>query len=83
MSVVENSPLEEQQQSESAEYHPLSMPEVDPYSLDLADIDMNVGKLFQAGAHHEYFKRLRAEAPFTIVTVTLGRTVLVHYPVKM
>jgi cytochrome P450 len=63
MSVVENSPLEEQQQSESAQYHPLSMPEVDPYSLDLADIDMNVGKLFQAGAHHEYFKRLRAEAP--------------------
>ena len=65
MSVVENTPIDEQisQPGETVEYHPLSMPDVDPYSLDLADIDMNVGKLFQAGAHHEYFKRLRAEAP--------------------
>ena len=65
MSASENSVVEPTvgQSQEAIEYQPLSMPGVDPYSLDLADIDMNVGKLFQAGVHHDYFKRLREEAP--------------------
>lgn len=45
------------------EYRPLSTPEVDPWSLDLEDIDMAYGRLFKEGVHHEYFKRLRQEDP--------------------
>lgn len=65
MSAMEqhNSRETSAEQGEQIEYHPLSMPDVDPYTLDLADIDMNVGRLFQAGAHHAYFRRLREEAP--------------------
>lgn len=44
-------------------YEPLSTPESDPWAVDLNDIDMAYGKLFQAGVHHEYFKRLRQEDP--------------------
>ena len=44
-------------------YVPLSTPEADPWALNLEDIDMSNGQLFQEGAHHEYFKRLRKEAP--------------------
>lgn len=47
----------------ATDYVPLSTPEADPWSLDLADIDMAYGRLFQEGVQHEYFKRLRQEAP--------------------
>ena len=61
MSATETQALEPVE--ETIEYQPQSVPGVDPYSLDLADIDMNIGLLFQAGEHHEYFKRLREEDP--------------------
>ncbi|WFL77571.1 cytochrome P450 [Altererythrobacter arenosus] len=35
----------------------------DPYSLALEDIDVSEAELFETGAHHRYFKRLRDEAP--------------------
>ena len=50
-------------QVEPVEYTPLSQPEVDPWSLPLDDIDMSNGRIFQHGAQHEYFKRLREEDP--------------------
>ncbi len=48
---------------EPIKYTPLSTPEADPWALDLSEIDMAYGALFKAGVHHEYFKRLRKEAP--------------------
>jgi cytochrome P450 len=49
--------------NEPTDYTPVSTPEVDPWSIDLADIDMAYGRLFQEQMHHEYFKRLRKDAP--------------------
>ncbi len=45
------------------EYNPISTAETDPWSLALDDIDMSNGQIFQHGAQHEYFKRLRQDAP--------------------
>lgn len=53
----------EQITEEPQEYRPVSTPDANPWTLDLADIDMSNGRLFQAGAHHEYFRRLRQDAP--------------------
>lgn len=53
----------EEKSQHGIDYTPLSTPEADPWALDLADIDMSYGRLFQEGVHHEYFKRLRQEAP--------------------
>jgi cytochrome P450 len=35
----------------------------DPYSLPLETLDVSKAELFEANRHHDYFKRLRAEAP--------------------
>ena len=55
--------IHEDLQESPDEYTPLSTPEADPWSLPLDDIDMSNGKLFQHGAHHRYFQRLRQEDP--------------------
>ena len=49
--------------SRNLDYEPLSSPEINPWEINLSDIDMSNGRLFQEEAHHEYFKRLRKEAP--------------------
>ena len=38
-------------------------PDNDPWEMDLKDIDMSQGIIFKHNKHHEYFKRLRQEAP--------------------
>lgn len=45
--------------SETAELEHLS----DPWAMPLEDIDPSDGRIFQNEWHHDYFKRLRAEAP--------------------
>jgi len=45
------------------DYAPLSTPEADPWTIDIEAIDMAYGPLYQAGVHHEYFKRLRRDDP--------------------
>jgi cytochrome P450 len=41
----------------------VSTAQTDPWSLALDDIDMSNGQIFQYGAQHEYFRRLRQDAP--------------------
>jgi cytochrome P450 len=54
---------ESEVQDTPVEYNPVSTAETDPWSLSLDDIDMSNGQIFQHGAQHEYFKRLRQDAP--------------------
>ena len=37
------------------------LPDPDPYSVPLAEIDMSVPELYQHNMHWAYFARLRAE----------------------
>ena len=40
---------------------PTTTPEADPWALDLEDIDLATGCIFQAQKHHEYFKHYHNE----------------------
>ncbi len=40
-----------------------AVPDPDPYSVPLAEIDMSVPELYQHNLHWAYFARLRAEDP--------------------
>ena len=42
----------------------------DPWTLDLASIDPSQAALFESGAHHEYFRRLRDEDPVHYTAVS-------------